>query len=71
MSKDNKNEMTKDPEDPIRDFPRGAPASEGLSPEAGPRGERPPGRLPSEAGASEVRRTRFPPAGGSAAEGKR
>ena len=33
MSKDNKNEMTKDPEDQARDFPRGTSASAGLRPE--------------------------------------
>ena len=33
MSKDNKNEMTKDPEDQTRDFPRGTSASAALHPE--------------------------------------
>lgn len=33
MSKDNKNEMTKDPEDQIPDFPRGTSASAALHPE--------------------------------------
>jgi hypothetical protein len=62
MSKDNKNEMTKDPEDQRRDFPRGAPASAGLDEER--RGaEPPPNRRPSEGGAADERRLRFPPAG--------
>ncbi len=33
MSKDNKNQMTPDPEDEARDFPRGTSASAGLDPE--------------------------------------
>jgi hypothetical protein len=33
MSKDNKNEMTRDPEDQTRDFPRGTSARAGLEPE--------------------------------------
>jgi hypothetical protein len=33
MSKDNKNDMTKDPEDQTRDFPRGTSARAGLEPE--------------------------------------
>jgi len=33
MSKDNKNEMTPDPEDQTRDFPRGTSASAGLEAE--------------------------------------
>jgi hypothetical protein len=33
MSKDNKNEMTADPEDQTKDFPRGTSARAGLEPE--------------------------------------
>ncbi len=33
MSKDNKNDMTKDPEDQTRDFPHGTSARAGLKPE--------------------------------------
>lgn len=33
MSKDNKNQMSPDPEDQRRDFPRGTSASAGLDPE--------------------------------------
>jgi hypothetical protein len=62
MSKDNKNEMSKDPEDETLDFPRGTSASAGLSPERteDPSNEpQPPGAWhPTKSGAAAERQGR-------------
>ena len=62
MSKDNKNQMTKDPEDQTRDFPRGTSASAGLDPgrTEDPSGEpQPQGAWhPTKAGAAAERQGR-------------
>jgi hypothetical protein len=56
MNKDNKNEMTADPEDQTRDFPRGTSASAGLRPEytEDPSGQTQPQKAwhPTRAGAA-------------------
>lgn len=55
MSKDNKNEMTRDPEDQRSDFPRGTSASAALDPrpieEIGPDPSRDDPSQPTKAGA--------------------
>ena len=58
MSKDNKNELTPDPEDQTRDFPRGTSASAGLD----------PGRTEDSSGEPQPQGAWHPTKSGAAAE---
>jgi len=67
MSKDNKNELTKDPEDQRRDFPKGTSASADLQPVEDPSAEpKPQGAWhPTQAGAAAERQGRTTQEGGA------